>query len=126
MSANIEAQGGSRELALEIYRQMYETAEDEQTKSLAELRFMQVESLDERDAIRPVLQNFQKQNGRCINSWREISNELRAVKLKGNKPLNLNKDFAPIDPLTVPYLIINQNGKCDVSIDWKNSKIPLQ
>lgn len=125
MSANMQAQGGNREFALEVYRQMFETAEDEQTKSLAELRYMQIESFNERDAIRPVLQNFKVRTGNCINSWREINKELLAIKLN-NKPLNFNQSFFPLDPTGIPYLIINQDGKCDVDLDWKNSKIPRQ
>lgn len=124
MSANMQAQGGNREFALEIYRQMYETADDENTKSFAELRYMQIESLIEREAIRPVLHNFKSQSGRCVNSWREVAKELVAVKLKDNKPLSINKDFFPLDPTGVPYLIVNQEGKCDVDLDLKNSKIP--
>lgn len=126
MSVNMQAQGGSRDFALQIYRQMFETAEDEQTRNFAELRYMQIESLNEGDAMRTVLQNFQKRNNRCVNSWREIYNELRSVKTASNQPLYFNSDAAPVDPLKVPYLLINRDGKCDVNLDWQNSKIPVQ
>jgi tetratricopeptide (TPR) repeat protein len=126
MSVSMQAQGGSREFALQIYRQMFENAEDEQTKSFAELRYMQVESLIDRDGIRPILQTFQTKNGRCINTWKEIYNELRSVKLVANKTLFFDANLSPIDPLKVPYLLVSQAGKCDVDIDWKNSKVPYK
>ncbi len=87
---------------------------------------MQVESLIDRDGIRPVLQAFQTKNGRCINSWKEIYPELRGVKLVGNKSLAFDSNNSPVDPLKVPYLLVNQDGKCDADIDWKNSKVPYK
>jgi tetratricopeptide (TPR) repeat protein len=124
MSANMQAQGGSREFARQIYRQMFETAEDEQTQTFAELRFAQIQSLDERDAIRQVLQNFQQQNNRCVNSWGEISRNLRALRLPDKTLLNFDeKTGSPLDPTGAPYVIENQNGICDVKLS-KDSKVP--
>ncbi|MGI9035062.1 MAG: tetratricopeptide repeat protein [Pyrinomonadaceae bacterium] len=118
MSANMRAQGASRDFARQIYRQMFETAEDEQTKSFAELRFAQIQSLDERDAIRAVLQNFAQKNNRCAGGWQEISKELRA-----NKNLHFNSSGSPLDPTGEVYLLVNQMGACDVKLST-NSKIP--
>ncbi len=38
MGASMQAQGGSREFALQVYRQMFETAEDEQTKIVCRIK----------------------------------------------------------------------------------------
>lgn len=122
MSANMQAQGGSREFAREIYLQMAKTAEDEQTKNFAGLRFQQVVSLDERDAIRAVLQNFSEKNKRCANSWTEISKEIRSLKINGES-LSFDSSGAPLDPTGTAYLLINQTGACDVSLS-KDSIIP--
>jgi tetratricopeptide (TPR) repeat protein len=126
MSASMQAQGGTKEFALQIYKQMFETAEDEQTKSFAELRYMQVESLIDRDGIRPILQAFQTKNGRCANSWKEVYTELRTTKLMTNKQLNFDANNNPVDPLNVPYLLVNKDSKCDVDIDFTNSKVPYK
>lgn len=126
MSANMQAEGGSREFARQVYKQMFETAEDEQTRSFAELRYYQTEALDQMDAINLVLQAFQKQNGRCANSWREISNELRSAKLKNNTPLLFDNAGTPVDPTRVPYFLFDQNGRCEGVLDPSVSKIPVQ
>lgn len=123
MSANMQAEGGNRDFARRIYLQMYETAEDKQTKATAELRFAQIQSLDERDVIRSVLQNYSQKNKRCINSWTEISRELRSLRLPGNASLNFDGTNAPVDPTNVPYSLASQNGECEVKLS-KESKIP--
>ncbi|MGI9035344.1 MAG: tetratricopeptide repeat protein [Pyrinomonadaceae bacterium] len=122
MSANMRAHGASREFARQIYKQMFDTAEDEQTRNFAELRFAQVESLDELDAIRAALQNFQKQNNRCAVNWQEISKELRAVKTSDGN-LRFDSNGAPLDPTGAPYTLFNKDGACDARIS-DESKIP--
>jgi tetratricopeptide (TPR) repeat protein len=126
ISVSMQAQGGSRDFALQLYRQMFETADDEQTKTFAELRYMQVVSLNERDLIRPALEKFQMKNGRCLSSWREVYSDLRNLKDNAGKPLNFDKNLSPLDPMSIPYLIISKDNKCDLDLDWKNSKIPRQ
>jgi tetratricopeptide (TPR) repeat protein len=123
MSATMRAEGSSRDFARRVYLQMFETAEDEQTKTFAELRFSQIQSLDERDAIGRALQNFAEKNRRCIKSWAEISRELRSLKLPGNTALNFDQTGTPVDPTGVPYVLQNQNGECEVKLS-KDSKIP--
>jgi tetratricopeptide (TPR) repeat protein len=123
MSANMQAEGASRDFARRIYLQMFETAEDEQTKTFAELRFAQIQSLDERDAIRSALKTFSQKNNRCVNSWTEISRELRAIRLPDKTALNFDAAGAPIDPTRVPYVIINRDGECDVNLS-KDTNIP--
>ena len=55
MKARMASEGGSRNLAREIYTRMYEEPGDSNVKEMARLRLMQLDSLDERDAIRRVL-----------------------------------------------------------------------
>jgi tetratricopeptide (TPR) repeat protein len=126
MSANMQAQGGSRSLAREMYRQIYETAPSQQTKELAESRLLQIDSLDERDAIRTTLKNFQAKNVICPNSWREASSLLKAVKLSNGSGLRFDSKDAPLDPSNVPYLLVNNDNTCDVDLNWMTSKIPYQ
>ncbi|MGI8493781.1 MAG: tetratricopeptide repeat protein [Pyrinomonadaceae bacterium] len=123
MSASMQAQGGSREFAKQVYSQMFESADDEQTKSFAELRYAQVQSLDERDVILKVLENFRQKHNRCAASWAEIFKDLRNVSLPDKTSLNFDKDGTPIDPTAAPYILENESGKCSVNLS-KDSKVP--
>lgn len=98
MGANMQAQGGSREFARQIYLQMFETAEDEQTKNFAELRFSQIQSLDERDAIRKSLQDFHRKTNRCPQTWLEILPYLSKTVPPYGDALRRNEKGEMLDP----------------------------
>lgn len=123
MSANMQAQGGSRAFARDSYRQMTETAQDEQTRNFAELRYAQIESLDERDAIRAALQIFQKDKNRCPQTWREALPYLMKTVPPYGDALRRNQNGEMLDPTGVPYALFNENGACDVHLS-PDSKIP--
>ncbi len=59
MKARMAAEGGSRDVAREIYTRMYEQAGDSQVKETAYLRLLQLDSMDQRDVIRRVLAVYQ-------------------------------------------------------------------
>lgn len=124
MVGNLRTQGGSRETARTIYEEMLAESLDEQTKESATLRLSILDSLDERDTIKQVLDDFKLKNGRCPSDWREVLPSFKDVKVLGKKPLRFNKSFAPVDPSNVPYLLQNQAGKCEPAIDAQTSKIP--
>jgi tetratricopeptide (TPR) repeat protein len=127
MSAQMKTQGGSRETARTMYEQMLAEAQDSQTKENAAIRLLEIESLDERDAIRTVLDNFKQKNGRCPTNWREIYPVLRNQKTPNGKTLRFESSaFAPLDPTNAAYLLIQNADKCDISVDSKSSKIPVQ
>ena len=115
MNAKMAAEGGSRELAREIYERMYEQAGDSQVKEMARRRLLQVDSLDQRDALRKALSAYQSKMGRCPSSWREIEPVLRTLRL------SLNSDGAPLDPAGTAYVLLSAN--CDVDLDPK-SEVP--
>jgi tetratricopeptide (TPR) repeat protein len=58
MAARIRTESGSRDLAREIYKQSIAEAPDEQTKTVSEIRLMELDSMDERDAIDAPWLNF--------------------------------------------------------------------
>ena len=127
MAAKMKSEGGSRQTARAIYQQMADEAEDDQTKENARLRLLQLDSLDEQDAIRQVLQNFQAKAGRCVNDWREVFPFIQKVRLPNGKDLRIDsKSLSPVDPSDVPYILNRENGKCDVHINFAESKIPAQ
>lgn len=123
MSARMEAEGGSREMAREIYQRMMDQTDDEQVKKLAERRLIQVQSFEERDAIRLILTDFKERNGRCVANWGEVKQQLIAARLPDNTRLRLDSSGAPLDPSDTAYLLFNNN--CDVSLSGL-SKVPFR
>lgn len=124
MSARMKFEGGSRATARSIYAQMFEQAQDENTKESALFRLMELDSLDERDAIRAALRNFQEKTNRCANNWQEILPLLRVVKLPGGQDFRFDKSNNLVDPSGAPYLLDKQS--CDVKLDAAKTKIPAE
>lgn len=118
MSARMAAEGGSRDIAREMYRRIYDETTDTQVKRQVELRLLQIASFDERDTIRRIINEYQKLAGRCPSSWKEIAPALQAARLRIDAATS-----APVDPTDAPYKLIN-NG-CDVDLGPK-SQIPLK
>lgn len=115
MAAQMEARGGSRDLAREMYGRMRDESGDEQVRTLAQKRLWQLDSLDERDRIRRALADFQTRASRCPASWREIAPALRSAKLR------FDPTGTPLDPAGFPYAL--DAGACDVKLD-ERSPIP--
>lgn len=123
MSAQMKSQGGSRETARAIYEQMAKDAQDSKTKEAAEIRLMQLDSLEEREAILSALTAFKAKNNRCANNWSEIFPLLLTVKLPSNKDFRRDQANNLIDPSDAPYVLDKQS--CQVRLS-DNSKIPFQ
>lgn len=115
MAAQMNAEGGSRAVAREMYKRMYEGAADENIRALAVTRLAQLDSLEERDRIRQILSNFRERAGRCPADWREVAPQLRAARLR------VTAAGAPLDPSDVRYVL--DAAACDVSLS-PDSKIP--
>lgn len=118
MSARLKAEGGSRDAGREMYRHLSEGSSDQSVKDMVDKQLMRLDSLDERDAIRRVLEDFKVKNGRCPLSWREVNEPLRAARLRIDV-----RTGEPVDPSDAPYQLI-KNG-CDVGLDV-NTKVPLK
>src|ERR1044071_9799265 len=95
MKARMAAEGGSRNTAREIYTRMFEQSADQTVKDMARGRLMQLDSLDERDALRKVLNAYQTRTGRCPDNWHEL--DLRAMRMQ------IDANGAPVDPSGTPY-----------------------
>lgn len=121
MAAQMKSQGGSRETARVMYQQMFEDAQDSQIKEVAANRLAELESLDERDAIRTVLNNFKEKYNRCPNNWSEIFPLLKSVRLPNGKDFRIDKSNRLVDPSGVPYIL--DRSACDINLD-PSSKIP--
>ena len=108
MSARMATEGGSRLVAQEIYERMYEEAADDKVKDMARKRLMQLESLDQREALRQVLAAYQSRLGRCPSSWREIEMALRTLKWR------TDSSGAPLDPSDSPYVLVRERCVVDL------------
>jgi tetratricopeptide (TPR) repeat protein len=116
MSARM-AEGSSRTTAREIYQHMYEQSDDEEVRQMVRLRLLQVDSLDQRDAIRKVLEEYASRTGRCASAWHDVAPLLARVA-----GLNLNGAGAPLDPTNTPYVLIKNGCDVDLSEDSRISR----
>jgi tetratricopeptide (TPR) repeat protein len=115
MSAQMATKGGSRETARAIYQNMYQQADDEEMKKLSLARLLQLQSLDEMDALRALLATHRARTGMCPQTWREVAPALRAARFQ------MDSSAAPLDPSGVPY-VIKQDG-CQVELGEKSEII---
>ena len=116
MKGRMAGEGGSRDTAREIYKRMYEQAADDKVKDMALKRLMQLDWMDDRDALRRLMTTYKDSTGRCPVSWRELENALGTLKVK------VDSSGAPLDPSGVPYLLLEN---CDVFLDRK-SEVPAK
>jgi hypothetical protein len=86
----MKSEGGSRDIAREMYRQIRDQADDEKSRDNAELRLLQIDSLDERDVIDAALKEFLRANGRCPSNWAEVLPTL-GRKPSGGRDLRIDR-----------------------------------
>lgn len=108
MSAKMAAEGGSRDTAREVYVRMFEQSADEKVKDMARRRLIQLDSLDQRDALRKLLNGYKTRVGQCPATWREVLQLLRAVGAP------LDRSGAPLDPTGAPYQL--RPGACEIDL----------
>lgn len=104
MAARMKTEGGGRDIAREMYRQLLAEAQDERSRQNAELRLLQIDSLDERDLINAALKEFRESNSRCPTTWSELLPTLQKRSL-GGKGLRIDGSNNIVDPSGVPYSI---------------------
>jgi tetratricopeptide (TPR) repeat protein len=117
MKARMAAEGGSRATAREIYQRIYEQSDDSKVKDMARRRLLQVDSLDQRDALRKILIAYREKIGHCPASWRDIDAVLRALHFP------VDGSGAPLDPAGTPYIL--KSRECDVDLN-PSSEVPYR
>jgi tetratricopeptide (TPR) repeat protein len=122
MAAKMRADGGSRDTARQLYRQMADEATDEQTRVVGSFRLQQLDALDELDAINAELVKFRSSNGRCITTSAELISLLKNVRLSDGRDFRVDAKGNLVDPTGVPYAFLTT--ECKAVIDVKKSKIP--
>ena len=123
MAASMKTEGGSRDTARHIFRQMLGGSDDPMVRLTAERRLMELDSLDEREAIDLVLTEFKEKNGRCANSFSEILPMLIHVKLPENREFRIDNANNLVDPSDTPYLL--DKGECRVKLDREKTSIAV-
>lgn len=121
MSARMKSEGGSRDVAREMYQQLRDEAEDEGSRENAELRLLQIDSLDERDAITAALSDFRNANNRCPSNWRELLPTLQKKPAARGHELRIDRSDNIVDPSGVPYFLNRESCTVDLGAA---SKIP--
>lgn len=117
MKAKMAADGGSRSTAREIYTRMFEQSSDEKVREMARRRLLQLDWLDQRDALRKLFVAYRARAGNCPSSWKEIEPVFRALRLP------TDASGAPLDPSGTPYVL--RSGECEIDLDPK-SEIPAK
>lgn len=120
MAARMKTEGGSRDVAREMYGQILAESEDEVSRRNAELRLMQIDSLDQRDLLNDVLTEFRNTHGRCPSTWAEILPILQS-RAKSGTDLMIDRSDNIVDPSGEPYTI--NSGTCTAELG-RSTKIP--
>jgi tetratricopeptide (TPR) repeat protein len=113
MGARMLAEGGSAQAARQMYQHLYDESKDDQVKQMLQRRLLQVDSFEQRDLIRRVLNDYSSRFKRCPDSWKDVTAALRTLRL----PVDANSS-GPLDPAGTPYLLVK--GGCDVDLDPKS------
>jgi len=116
MKAKLISEGGSRSTAREIYTRMYDQSGEEHVREMARKQLMRLESLDQQDGLRKLFAAFKTRYGKCPDSWRELAQILRALRIP------MDESGAPLDPSGAPYVL--QAGACEVELDRTQTKVP--
>jgi hypothetical protein len=82
---------------------------------MARRRLLQLDSLDQRDALQKLMNAYQTRVGKCPGSWKELEHVFRAV----STPIDASS--APLDPTGVPYVL--KPGACQVELNPKSEII---
>lgn len=121
MAAAMKTKGGSRDTARAMYSQMLAEAEDEQSKRNAQLRLLEIDSLEETEAVNEVLAGLKNSNGKCVPNINAALPQLRSVQLPQGRDLRIDRSGSLVDPTGVPYKFDPET--CTISLR-EDSKIP--
>jgi tetratricopeptide (TPR) repeat protein len=124
MAAAMRTRGGSRDTAYELYSQILAGATDPQSKTNAELRLMQLDSMEELDVVNEILASMVRNGTACPANLSPVFPRLDGKSLPRGKEFHVDQQRQLIDPSGVPYVIDRES--CKAVVDGINSKIPKQ
>lgn len=109
MAAMMKSEGGSRETAREMYRQLLSLPENDPIRNTAELRLLQIDSLYQIDAINELL----KRSGSQCPKLTSIIPALAQIKLPKGTEFHIDAENNIVDPSGTPYELDTET--CTVS-----------
>ncbi|CAN5209613.1 hypothetical protein BH20ACI2_BH20ACI2_29010 [soil metagenome] len=124
MAGAMRTEGGSRLTARLIFEQMLEGTDDPAVRITAQRRIAHLDSLDEREAIDRVLDDYKGKTGRCPANLREIMGSLIGIKLPAGNAFRADNAGSLADPTGAPYLLDKED--CRVELDPAGSKLSLK
>jgi tetratricopeptide (TPR) repeat protein len=122
MAATMRTEGGSRETARQIFKQMLAGTDDPAVRITAERRLGELDWQDESEAIDKVLAEFRAKNGRCVSELAEIMPMLMQVRLPDGHDFRVDDSSRLVDPTGAPYQLDHEN--CRVKLDPRKSGLP--
>lgn len=117
MAAAMQTEGGSRNTARAIYSQILAEAEDQSSRDNAQLRLLEIDSLEEREAVNKLLDDHERRNGRCIEQVSDIFAGLREVTLPQGRDFRIDKNNQLIDPAGKPYRLDPERCTLELSTE---------
>lgn len=124
MAASMTNRGGDRETARQMYQAMFDQAEGDSVREPVGLRLLEIDSLDERDAMNAALQEFVKNGGKCPSRLSEIVPKLRTLQLPRDRDFSINRSNELADPAGFPYRLDNKNCRAELAYDSRIPKAP--
>ena len=94
MAAVMLTRGGDRESSRQLWRQLFQSADNDWLKNQAELRLTQLDAMDQIDQLQAIVDRYRHTAGGVPDSWFALE---RAQFLRGNG--------APLDPTGSPYVL---------------------
>lgn len=122
MAASMSREGGSRTTARAIFSEMFASSDDASIRNAAERRLMELDALDQIDAINAVLSQEKDRRGMCPTDLRTIAPQLQRATASGGPRLLMDNAGHLVDPSGARYLF--DIVKCEVAIDRANTKLP--
>jgi hypothetical protein len=102
MAGRALAQGGDRETARGLWRMLHDTAETSQQRENALAHLMQLDALDQMDALGKLVDAYRGRVGRAPRDWQEL---ISAGMLSG----------IPVDPTGAAYVLDGTTGEVRTS-----------
>ncbi len=112
LAATMRAKGGDRETSRLLWRQLYETADNEYARVAAETKLMQLKAIEDVEQLQKAIDRFAERRGSPVRNWDDL---LAAGALRG----------IPNDPSGVPYKMTG-DGRVQVSETSKLFPLPVE
>jgi len=112
LAATMLARGGDRETSRLLWRQLYETANNEYAQIAARTKLMQLDAIEQIEQLQPLVDRAAAQSGGPITSWRMLAATGFARGV-------------PVDPSGTPYTL-SLTGRVTVSEQSTLFPLPLE